>query len=311
MAIYRIASLWGMRITALLLAACLLADSGYGADHTTLHYASNTSGRTSHAIEDGFTVMDVTGSPGTPAHTASLVNALPAGVLALVWVGNLDNAPKGSACPSPGFTFSQFKAQVDALAGNPKVYGYFLADEPHPSVCPHAATDIKQRADYIHAHTTQKAFIVVLDGDNLCPNALGCEYRALAPNVTHADLIGIDPYPCHYDASGKPAPCDASRIAARVQSAIANGIPQEAIVPVFQAFGQEGRKDGKKAYYRTPAPAELQAMLIAWQSAVPAPAMDYSYTFGVQCSASGCPAPQAISNHPELAAILRAHNRLQ
>lgn len=308
MAIVRNILPWQQCLIALALAACLLPLPSKAADMPTLHYASNTGGKVRDAVAEGFTLMDITGSPHNPTHAANLVNALPPDVLALVWVGNLDNAPSGAACPPPGFTFPQFQAQVDALAHNPRVFGYFLTDEPHPSVCPHAAADIRQRADYIHAHTTQKAFIVVLDGDNLCPHAPGCEYRALAPGMTHADLVGIDPYPCHYDGSGKPAPCDVSRIVARAQTAMTNGIPAGAIVPVFQVFGQEARTDGKRAYYRTPEPAELQAMLTAWHSVAPSPLMDYSYTFGVQCSATGCPAPQAISNRPELAVILKAHN---
>src|SRR5581483_6743826 len=120
---------------------------------------------------------------------------------ALVWVGNLDNASPGSACPAPGFSFGQFRAQVDALRRNPRVYGYYVADEPHPTVCSGAAADIRARADYIHAEAPgQTAFIVVQDGSVVCGSALGCEYRALRPARTHVDLVGLDPYPCHYDS---------------------------------------------------------------------------------------------------------------
>jgi hypothetical protein len=278
------------------------------ASSITLHYTTNTGTSVSAAAADGYNVFDVAGSTSNPAGVATTVNSLPAGTQALVWVGNLDNAPVGSACPVPGFTTAQFQAQINALAGNAKVFGYYVSDEPHPSVCPSAVSDIAARADYIHAHTTQKAFIVVLDGSNLCGANLGCEYQALAPANTHVDLVGLDPYPCHYTSTGTAVPCDTSQITTKVNTAITKGIPVSAIVPTFQTFGQEGRSDGKTVFYRTPTTSEMTAMLNAWHAVVPNPVMDYSYTYGVQCSVSSCPAPQALANHPELASLLKAHN---
>ncbi len=274
----------------------------------TWHYAPNTGGRVGPAARDGFTLFDITGSTRTPERVNAIVDRLPRGAKALVWVGNLGNAPAGSACPPPGFTTPQFRAQVDAIAGNSKVFGYYLSDEPHPSICPTAVSDIAARADYIHTHTNQMAFIVALDSSNLCGDHPGCEYRELAPSHTHVDLIGLDPYPCHLDAGGAPAPCDLGVIADKVGTAIRSGIPRRAIVPTFQTFGQAGRTDGKAPYYRLPTPGELTAMLHAWSLVVPAPAMDYSYTFGVQCTRSSCPAPQALENQPALARVMKRHN---
>ena len=274
----------------------------------TWHYAPNTGGRVGPAASDGFTLFDIAGSTRTPERINAVVDRLPRGAKALVWVGNLGNAPAGSACPPPGFTMPQFRAQIDAIAGNSKVFGYYLSDEPHPSICPTVASEIAARADYIHSHTNQVAFIVALDSSNLCGDHPGCEYRALAPTHTHVDLIGLDPYPCHLDAGGAPAPCDLGVIAAKVDTAIRSGIPRRAIVPTFQTFGQEGRTDGKAPYYRLPTAGELTAMLHAWSLVVPAPAMDYSYTFGVQCTPSSCPAPQALENQPALARVMKRHN---
>jgi hypothetical protein len=276
----------------------------------TLHYAVNVHGSTTAAAALGFNLFDVRGSSTDPAGVNRTVDSLPQGAKALVWVGNLDNAPPGSPCPAPRFSFDQFRAQVDALRSNPRVYGYYLADEPHPSVCPGAAADIKARADYIHAEAPgQKAFIVVVDGSAVCGASLGCEYRALRPARTDVDLVGVDPYPCHYDGGGNPVPCDDSMIVARVGAATANGIPASAVVPVFQAFGQSGRKDGKTLYYRMPTADELATMLRVWSNILPDPAFDYFYTFGVQCTASSCPAPQAISNTPAIQEVVRSHNR--
>jgi hypothetical protein len=274
-----------------------------------LHAAFNTQGDIAELTALGFNIIDVTGSKTNPASTLALVNDLPEGSQALVWVGNLGNAPKGQSCPDPGFSDAEFKAIVDILANNPKVFGYNLSDEPHPSVCPDAANAIQARSDYIHTHAPgQKAYITVLDGSNMCPEGVGCEYHAFRPEITNVDLIGLDPYPCHFNGAGQPVPCDISVISQRVQSAIANGIPVSVIVPVFEAFGQEDRLDGKSIYYRTPTTAEFQEMLDLWKSLVPNPVFDFAYTWGIQCTASTCPASQSLKNHPELQLLIKQHN---
>ncbi len=280
------------------------SGGGSSSATSTLHYAVNIGSQQSLALSMGFNLFDVGGSTKNPSGVNTIINGLPSGAKALVWVGNLDNTD----C-TPAFSYGQFTAQVDALKNNPRVFGYYLSDEPHPSVCPSAASDIKSRADYIHVNApSQKSFIVILDGSNMCGSNLGCEYTALNPAHTNVDYFGIDPYPCHYAADGVTAvPCDNSQITARVNSAISSGIPASAIVPTFQVFGQAGRTDGKSIYYRMPTSTELSSMLSAWANLVPQPAFDYAYSFGVQCSSS-CPAPQAIANHPEIQAIIEAHN---
>ena len=78
-------------------------------------------------------------------------------------------------------------------------------------------------------------------------------------------------------------------------------------MPLLQTFGQAGRADGD-VYYRMPTPSELNAILATWDRLVPHPVLDAAYSFGVQCSTT-CRAPQALVNHPELQATIRAHNR--
>ena len=274
-----------------------------------LHAAFNTQGDIADLIALGFNLFDVTGSKTNPASTLEFVNALPEGTQALVWLGNIGNAPIGQSCPSPGFSDAQFEAQVDILANNLKVFGYNLSDEPHPSTCPDAASAIKARSDYIHTHAPgQKTYITILDGSNMCPEGEGCEYHAFRPEITHVDLFGLDPYPCHFNSAGQPVTCDTSKISQRVELATANGIPLSAIIPVFEAFGQEGRLDGKSIYYRTPTTAEFQEMLDLWKSLVPNPVFDFAYTWGIQCTASTCPAPQSLKNHPELQSLIKQHN---
>lgn len=270
----------------------------------TKHFTNNTAGYSSAAAVLGFNVFDVSGSKTNPSSVNTTINAFPSGAYALVWLGNIGNAATGSPCPEPGYSDAQFQAQVDALAGNSKVFGYYISDEPHPSVCPNAAVDIKARTDYIHMNAPgQKVFIIVQDGSSMCGANLGCEFAAFKPSVTGVDLIGVDPYPCHYDSHGVAVACDNTAITTKVNSAIANGVPVSAIVPVYQTFGQEGRTDGKTVFYRTPSAAELISMLGTWSSLVPNPVMDYSYSWGVQCSSS-CPAPMALSNLPELQSVI-------
>jgi hypothetical protein len=268
------------------------------------HYAGGTRSDLRRALSLGFDVMDVAGSTSDPGGTKRIVDSLPPGVRALIWVGNLDNTD----CTTPGYTEAQVRALVDAMARDRKVYGYYIADEPHPLVCPRAAAEIRARADYVHERSSfQKAFIVVQDGSGPCGGSLGCEFRALQPASTHVDLVGLDPYPCHYDERGAAVPCDDHLIDERVAAATANGIAPDRIVPLFQAFGQSGRVGGP-VYYRMPTPREFGEILATWRRLVPDPPLDYLYTLGVQCSTT-CPAPQSLANHPELQPLVRAHNR--
>jgi hypothetical protein len=270
----------------------------------TLHYASNTSGDLDGALKLGFNLIDVAGNKNQPARVKAVIDALPDGVKALVWVGNIGK----KAGQAPGFSDAQFRVQVNGLAGDPKVFGYFLADEPEPAACPDAIARIRARADYVHARAPgQKTFITIVDGSNRCGKALGCEYAALAPAHTHVDLFGLDPYPCHFDERGRAAPCDTQKIIDHVKSAEANGIPAARIVPVFQTFGQEGQSAGKeRPFYRLPTPAELEAMLATWGTVVPEPAFDWPYTYGARGKSSRL---ATLSSQPALQAVIQAHNQ--
>jgi hypothetical protein len=266
--------------------------SAVPASSARAHFTVNLKGSYSAARAAGFNVFDVAGSQNNPAGVKSKLNALPAGAKAMIWVGNLDNASS-----TPGFTLAQFKAQVNALKSDPRVYGYFIADEPHPRKFPMAAAHVRERADYLRATApAQKSFIVILDGTSACGGTLGCEYAALAPSKTHVDLVGIDSYPCHLGAA-----CDYAKITERVNVAAKNGVPKSAMVPVYQAFGQEGKASG--AYYRTPTASELSKMLSTWTAALPNAVLDYAYTWGTQTSA-----PQALANHPSLVSVVKSYN---
>ncbi|HEY2796238.1 MAG TPA: hypothetical protein VGJ28_27980 [Micromonosporaceae bacterium] len=251
----------------------------------TLHYVSNTGPHIAAAANLGFDLFDV--SPNK-----SRIDGLGAGQRALVWLGNLDNTD----C-TPGYSWSAFTAAVDRLAHDPKVFGYYISDEPHPSICSTAVADIRARADYIRAHAPgQKSFIVVMDASRICGTHPGCEYRQLNAHTTHVDLFGIDPFPCH---SG--APCAPERIDVEVERAIDGGIPVNDIVPVFQVFGQAC--SSRAGYYQLPSAAALRDMFAQWQASVPDPAFDFAYTW--RSEGPACP---SLDRAKSLQSIVREHN---
>ena len=261
----------------------------------TLHFVANTGPQVTAMSALGYNLFDTGVDPQT-------VHALPAGARALVWLGDLGDAD----CGPPRLSFAEVTAAVDRLAGDPRVYGYFLADEPHPKACPGAVADIRARADYIRAHDpSHRSFVVVLDGTNQCGGTYGCEFGALRPAESHVDLIGLDPYPCN--TSNASTGCEYAKIDDTVRRAEAAGVPRTAMVPVFQAFGQQCAGSN---YYRLPAPAEMRTMLAHWTAQVAHPAFDYTY--GWERQSSACPTlADADGQHgyPDLQSVLAAHNQ--
>jgi hypothetical protein len=264
-----------LRIAAVLLpAVAMIAPMSQGAQASgpgTKHFIANRAGSTAPAAL-GYNLFD-TGS------NVQLVNSLPSGVQALVWLGQ--------KCPTP--IDDTFKSKVNALVGNPRVYGYYISDEPHASSCPGAAAALASRADYISAKTggAQKSFIVLSRIE---------DYSAFNPSKSHVDLIGLDPYPC---SISNPT-CDLSKIGEKLRAALAAGIPSSAVVPVFQTFGQEGTLSH---YYNLPTASQLQAMLNEWDRLLPSPAMDYSYGWAHQSSSN-----PTLVDSPALQGVMKKHN---
>jgi hypothetical protein len=169
-------------------------------------------------------------------------------------------------CPSatPSSAFTSF---VQANADNPKVYGYYLADEPQSTAASCVAA-IKARADYIHSkNPNQKALVLLTDYPGT--------YAAYRPAVTNLDLVGIDPYPCRWDI-GTSGGCDYEMIEEEVTAAQAAGIPASALVPMFQVFGDN------LPTWKPPTVPELQSILATWQEYLPDPTIDMTYTWGIQ-----------------------------
>jgi hypothetical protein len=313
------------RAAATLVAVLALAPvsmSGAEAQHRAQHYTANTSGDEEAAAAAGFNVLDVT-MRSTGAATKTAIDGLPAGTRALVWAGNLDNETCGLAGSDTSQATFDANVRSAALGADPKLFGYYLSDEPHPyapAYCSTAASDIRSRADEVHQFQPGKmAFIVVEQSSAACPGPLvaGCEFAALNPSQTHVDAVGIDPYPCHYASDGiTPEPCDVDKIGSKVNLANANGVTDSKIVPVFQAFGQSGCPPPCTPYYRTPSASkpyvqsEEGQLIQAWYAVVPHPIMTYAYSWGVQCDevAGSCSAPQAIQNTPSLRSLLAYYN---
>ncbi|MEQ4301030.1 hypothetical protein ABNF97_06500 [Plantactinospora sp. B6F1] len=260
----------GRRTTALLAALVMAAGSGSTAPAvaaeveplatTSLHYTNNVD-FASAPRNVGFNIWDLGPYPED-------VDALPAGHRALIWVGG-----DISQCTSE-YTDAEFNAIVDELAGNPKVFGWYLWDEPDFSSCPTLLALISKRANYIRTRTggAQKSFVVSGggDGESAPPE--------LAPALSGVDLIGLDPYPCRIGES-----CEYGLIDQAVEDTLANGIPLAAIVPVYQAFGQTCSSiptDNRK--WRLPTGSEMTQIFARWDSLVPAPVFDVAYSWGVQ-----------------------------
>lgn len=218
------------------------------------HFIVNVKGHHAAVKQLGFDVID-TG----PSKAA--IDALPAGTKAMVWLGQ--------KCPTR--INGTFRTTVRSLAQDPKVYGYFLSDEPHIAFCPRGPAHLAGRTRFIRNVTggAQKSFIV------LSATEEKLSYHAFRPAATGVDLVGIDPYPC----SITYPKCSFSKITFRVNQAVGDGIPRKKIVPSFQAFGQERIPDH---YYNLPTRYQMVKILQRWARAVPRAKLDFTYGWGNQ-----------------------------
>jgi hypothetical protein len=235
----------------------------------TLHYTANENGEYASAAAIGFNVHDT-------GMSTSAVNALPAGSQALVWVGI------GSSNCSATVS-STFKTFVLANATNPKLYGFYLNDEPIDNSCVAAVTAYTA---YIHANAPGKMSMILLTD---WPGT----YAAYRPAITGVDLIALDPYPV------KNGAYDTTLIPAEVGRAVAAGIPLVNVVPVFQAFGGAG--------WDAPTAAQLTAIIAQWAAILPNPPMDYAYSWSTQSGALS----ESLNTRADWRVVMAAHNGAQ
>jgi hypothetical protein len=241
---------------------------------TSLHYAPNSNLGPSGTYlpgADGFNLADI------DVRSKSQLDSLPAGLRGLVYLGDCDGAT------------ASFQSAVDAFAGDPRLFGFYVMDEPLPDKCP--AANLLAENNWIHAHVPGALTFAILE--NLGPQIAPTYDGSYTPADSGLDLIGIDPYPVRFGLSHP----DFGEIARYVRAAEEHGWPQASIVPVYQAFG-----GGGYSHWVLPTAAQERQMLAAWAAAIPAPKFDYAYSWGPQLG------DQALSQSPALRAVFAAKN---
>lgn len=241
----------------------------------TMHYTWGASAAQAKAY--GFNLVDL--------QYASSVNALPDGSKALIWLGE-----------SNGVTQS-FIDKVTPLLNNPKVFGFFLTDEPDPTGRYHtqvSAANLKAESDWIHSHFPgAKTFITLMDMGSYTDSNYSNTYN---PANTGIDYYGINPYPVRTTA------VDFNYIDRAVAAALEAGIPQSAIVPVYQAFGGGGWTTNTGGSYVMPTTSQMQTMMDHWERLVPNPAFDMAYKWSSQNGET------SLGNTPAMQDFFLRHN---
>jgi Ca2+-binding RTX toxin-like protein len=243
----------------------------------TLHYAAG--GSATAVTPAGFNLVDI--------QYASQANELPVGAKGLVWLNE-----------SSGVT-SSFVDKVTPLIGNPKVFGFFLTDEPDPTGKYHtqvSAANLKAESDWIHSHFPgAKTFVTLMDMGSAANPNFSNTYN---PANSHIDYYGLDPYPVRTGSST----VDYNMLDKSVAAAVASGIPASQIVPVYQTFGGGNWTTNTGGKYVMPTTAQLQTMMDHWDRLVPSPAFDFAYAWGSQQGDT------AIENSSALQAFFRQHH---
>ncbi len=249
---------------------------------TSLHLAANGNFDANGTFAPGklgFNLADVSDE--------ARLSSLPAGVKALAWIGRCSGVDAG------------FLDAVRPYLGHEQVFGFNLMDDPDPTgryapVC--TAEKLKAESDWIHANMPgTKTFIVLMNlGSSRKPSFAG----AYTPVNSDIDLFGVSPYPCRTELRS----CDFDMIGRFVAAAEAAGIPNNAIVPVYQSFGGGTWMDDGDGRYRLPTAAEAREMIARWDGLVPSPAFDYVYSWGPQRGDA------ALQESPALQSVFRNRN---
>jgi hypothetical protein len=204
----------------------------------------------------------------------------------LAWIGSCAGAS------------AAFRSIIRSYVGDPKVFGFYLMDEPDPSVC--SAASLKSESDWIHANDPGTyTFIVETD----LSSSKHPTYRGgYNPANSDIDLYGIDSYPCRSENPAS-APCRYSWLALSVTAAEREGISLAKIVPVYQAFGGGTWVDDEGGSYELPTAAQESKILSTWARLVPTPVFDYTYSWGSQNG------DRTLSSSPALQQVFLEHNK--
>jgi hypothetical protein len=261
---------------------CRWKFKAVGGSHTeqgnglaTLHYTSgnNLDAQGNYAPGNaGFNLADVS--------SVEELNALPDGVMGMVWLDQYSGVNQS------------FINAVTPFIGNPKVYGFFLVDEPDPTGqwgTQASAADLKAESDWIHSHVPgAKTFITMMNMGSTDDPSFANTYNW---NNTHIDLFGLDPYPVRSNGT-----LDFDVIDKHVAAAQAAGISLDQIVPVYQTFGGGGWATDTGGSYVMPSAAQMQEMLDRWDALVPNAAFDYAYAWGSQNGDTALESSQSLKN---------------
>jgi hypothetical protein len=233
--------------------------------HLTYRYVTNL-GNGAMGRDYGYNLVDL-----GPYRAA--IDALPAGERALVWIGNYSRV----RCAFD-MSDASVRQALTVLAGDPKVAGYYVADEADDALptygghCPHVATQVTQRSRLIH---------------QLAPGAFTYEVVTEPGNFlafAHAtDVMGADPYPC---LRGRA--CDWAKIPAYIAALNAAHVPR--YWALLQAFGY-----GK---WRVPTAAELARMIGQWAHSRWQGEQTFSWSYR----------SWSLRSHPDLLAVLKSLN---
>lgn len=262
-----------------------LAAAANERPHRALHYAPNSNFDANGKFlpgEAGFDVADVM----DPIR----LKPLPAGVKALVWIGQCD-----------GVT-DKFKAAVQGFLGNPKVFGFYLMDDPDPrtiaipksSYC--SPGHLREESDWLHQQMVGvKTFVGLMNLGNAKHPSFQNSYNWAN---THVDLFGVAAYPCRTELNG----CDYDLINRFVLAAESSGVSRDQVVPIYQSFGGGLWKDDAGGRYVLPSAQELRSIIDRWHALVPNPIFDMAYSWGRQRE------DESIDGSPQLKPVFFSYN---
>jgi hypothetical protein len=226
-------------------------------------FASSSADR-SQVANLGFNAVTV------DARVPELDAAWAQGLAGVVWLGGYQNEPACQFVESDDWV----RSHVLAIKDHPGVRGYQIDNEPHATECPGAPAQVRARAALVRSLDPSPAHPTML--------AVYREYE-FDDYAGATDVLRVGMYPCSHLYG-----CNLSRITQKVASARAAGWTRVWGSP--QAFGDE--------YYRTPSPAELQAILDTWRAAGVTDLLSYVWDRTD---------PDTLSARPELWPVFKAN----
>ncbi len=213
----------------------------------------------------GWNLLDVS--------SQSSADQLPGRTRGIMYVGDYDNSTCEWEIPDLELT-----AQVAAMAGDPKVAGYYFSDEPDPYACPTAPEQHRARSQLIHSLDPQKMTVMAMDS-----NSGQASLDQIPLWVGSADYVGLDPYPCYQNAA-----CNFAWIDTIIEAADRAGLSYWGVV---QAFAD--------STWRWPTAREERHMLCQWATSRESGYVVFAWTW----------AGQSLPNRPRLLRVLTRFNQ--